>query len=562
MDLLKNKFLIRFDSSFPRHPGCREGWHRLCFAFFLKLLYRELLARMLKTFTLISCLFLSSCMVGPNYKEPRTQVAAHWPKKNSTVKETSFQNFEWWKEFHDPVLTSLINQGYQDNLSLQIAGVRILQARAQLAQSVGELYPQQQALAGNYTYNRLGGSSLQGLLPQSFDTALTSFSANWEIDFWGKYRRAIQANDATFLASVAAYDNALVTLTADVAGSYIKIRTIEAQIKVTKANIQVQAIGLKIAKSRFNAGQTSLVDVEQAQTELSETQSKLPSLMSNLQSQKDALAVLLGTVPNGADGLLQKNHGIPRAPMTVAVGIPKETLARRPDIYQARQEAIAQGAAVGATKANLYPALSLAGTFSFTSNNIGNNSITDIFHWPNRAITAGPNFTWPILNYGQITNAVRVQDAAFQQALLRYMNLVLKAQQEVQDNITAYIEAKNAVRYLTQANYAATKTFKLTLIRYKEGETDFTPVLNAEQQLLRIQLSLVNAQGDIPQALVALYRALGGGWQIRDGNDIVPKQIKEVMAARTNWGTLLKQENHQPPATNKQKFKQLYLPKW
>jgi NodT family efflux transporter outer membrane factor (OMF) lipoprotein len=501
-------------------------------------------------------------MVGPNYKEPKTQVAAHWPKKNASVKETPIQYSKWWKVFQDPVLTSLINQGYQNNLSLQIAGVRVLQTRAQLAQSVGELYPQQQALTGNYNYNRIGGGSLQSILPQSFDTALLGFTANWEIDFWGKYRRAIQANDATFLASVAAYDNALVTLTADVAGSYIKIRTLEAQIKVTKANIQVQSIGLKIARSRFNAGQTSLVDVEQAQTELSETQAKLPSLVSELQRQKDVLTLLLGTIPNGADSLLQKNQGIPRAPKTVAVSIPKETLARRPDIYQARQEAIAQGAAVGATLANLYPALSLAGTFVFSSNSIGTNSITDIFHWPNRAITAGPNFTWPILNYGQITNAVRAQDAAFQQSLLSYMNLVLKAQQEVQDNITAYIEAKNAELYLARANNAATKTFKLTLIRYKEGETDFTPVLNAEQQLLRIQLSLASAQGDIPQAFVALYRALGGGWQIRDGNDIVPQQIKAEMAARTNWGSLLKQENHVPPATKKQKFKQLYLPKW
>lgn len=514
-------------------------------------------------FTPVTCLLLSACMmVGPNYKEPKKQVAEHWPKKNASVKETPFLTANWWKVFRDPALTSVIHQGYQNNLSLQSAGVRVLQARAQLAQSVGELYPQQQALMGNYTYNRIGGGSLQGLLPQSFDTALMGFSANWEIDFWGKYRRAIQSNDASFLASAAAYDNALVTLTADIASTYIKIRTIEAKIKVTKANIQVQMISLKIARSRFKNGQTSLVDVEQAQTELSETQANLPALNNDLQRQKDALALLLGTVPNGADELLKKNHGIPKAPLTIAVGIPREALAKRPDIYQARQEAIAQSAAIGATQANLYPAFSLAGTFAFTSNNIGSNSITDIFHWENRAITAGPNFTWPILNYGQITNAVRVQDAAFQQALLTYMNLVLKAQQEVQDSISGYIEAKQAERYLIQANYAATKTLKLTLVRYKEGETDFTPVLNAEQQLLRIQISLTNAQGDIPQALAALYRALGGGWQIRNGNDIVPQEIKREMAARTNWGTLLKEENHQPPLTSNQKFKQLYLPKW
>lgn len=518
---------------------------------------------MLKFLTIPACLLLSACMmVGPNYKEPKKQVAPHWPKKDASVKESSLINAKWWNVFHDPVLTSLIHRGYENNLSLQSAGVKVLQARAQLAQSTGQLYPQQQALLGNYTYNRLGGTQLQSILPQSFDTALFGFTSTWEVDFWGKYRRAIQSKNAAFLASFAAYDNALVTLTADIASTYIKIRTIESKIKVTKANIEVQRIGLKIAKARHGAGQTGLVDVEQAQAELSETQASLPSLVNDLQRQQDALAVLLGTVPNGANDLLRKNHGIPRAPMTVAVGIPREILVRRPDIFQAREEAIAQSEAIGATKANLFPALSLAGTFVFSSNSIGSNSVNDLFQWANRSITAGPSMNWPVLNYGQITNAVRAQDAVFQQAVLNYMNLVLKAQQEVQDNISGYIEAKKAELYLVQANRAARATFKLTLIRYKEGETDFTPVLNAEQQLLRIQTSLVNAQGDIPQALVALYRALGGGWQIRDGNDIVPKEIKEEMAKRTNWGSLLKQENHAPALTKKQEFKQLYLPRW
>ncbi len=518
---------------------------------------------MFKHLAVLACLLLNACMmVGPNYKEPKTSVAKNWLKKNPTTKETPIQDAKWWELFHDQNLTCLINQGYHNNLSLQSAGVRVLQARAQLAQSVGELYPQQQALTGNYNYNRIGGSSLQSLLPSNFLTALLGFTANWEIDFWGKYRRAIQSNDATFLASVAAYDNALVTLTADIASVYIKIRTDEALINVTQKNIQVQKESLTLTQSRFRAGQISLLDVEQAQTELAETQANLPAQVSNLQSQKDALGVLLGIVPNEVDTLLLKQQGIPITPSTVAVGIPINTLERRPDIYQARQEAIAQSASIGAVKANLYPAFSLAGNFAFASNNINGSSVSDLLHWSNRTITAGPGFNWAIFNYGQITNAVRVQDASFQQALLNYLNLVLKAQQEVQDNITRYIEAKKTEQFLIKANRSAINTTKLALIRYREGESDFTPVLNAEQQQLRIQTSLVNAQGDVPQALVALYRALGGGWQIRNGNDIVPKHIKEEMAARTNWGSLLKQQNHQPPANENQKVKQLYLPSW
>lgn len=505
---------------------------------------------------------VSSCMVGPNYKEPRKPVLTTWPKKNASIKETPYHDVLWWNVFHDSVLTSVIHQGYNHNLSLQIAGVRVLQSRAQLAQSVGMLYPQQQGMIGNYTYNRIGGSSLQSILPSSFDTAALGFSANWELDFWGKYHRAIQANDAAFLASLAAYDNALITLTSDVARSYLKIRTTQEQIKVTKVNISVQQMGLRIALARYNAGEVSLVDVEQAKTELAQTKASLPPLISALQTQKDNLAFLLGTVPNGVDSLLKKGRGIPKAPYSVAVGIPKETIARRPDIHEARLIAVQQGANIGAIKANLYPALSLAGSFTFSASTIGSSSISDMFNWGSRTITAGPNLAWSLLNYGQISNAVRAQDAVFQQALLNYINVVLKAQQEVQDNITAYVEAKSAVYYLTQANSSATKSFRLAVVRYKEGETDFTPVLNAEQQLLRVQLSLVNAQGDIPQALVALYRSLGGGWQIRGTNDVIPKNIKAEMAARTNWGSLLKQQNHVPAMTKGQRVEQFYLPKW
>jgi NodT family efflux transporter outer membrane factor (OMF) lipoprotein len=501
-------------------------------------------------------------MVGPDYKEPRKSVAEHWIKNDRTIKETPIRNANWWKVFDDPTLTSLINQGYQNNLTIMSAAANVLQARAQLAQSVGELYPQKQALIGDLTYNRIGGSQLQGLLPSNFWTDSLGLTASWEIDFWGKYRRAIRSNDASFLASYAAYDNALVSLTSDIATTYIDIRTTERLIQITRKNIQVQAIGLRIAKARFHAGQTSLLDVEQAQTELSQTQARIPQLLANLQQKKDTLGVLLATTPDQVDALLVKKKGIPRAPLTVAVGIPKETLVKRPDIFQARMEAIAQSEAIGAAKANLFPAFSLTGTFAYTSNTIGSSSLGDIFRWSNRTITAGPSFNWPILNYGQITNTVRVQDASFQKALLNYLNLVLKAQQEVQDHISQFVQSNKSERYLQTANNSAIKSTKLALIRYKEGESDFTPVLNSERQQLQVQSLLTRTQGDIPKALVALYRALGGGWQIRGCNDIVPIEMKVEMARRTNWGSLLKQQNHQPPITRAQQIKERFLPNW
>jgi NodT family efflux transporter outer membrane factor (OMF) lipoprotein len=517
----------------------------------------------LKTPSLLLCLLLSACMmVGPDYKEPKKKAAAHWIKNSPMVKEKPIHDANWWQVFHDPTLSKLICTAYQHNLSLQAAAVRVLYTRAQLAQSVGELYPQQQAMTGNFIYQRLGGTSLQGLLPQDFNAATLGFSANWELDFWGKYRRAIRANDANFLSSIAAYDNALLTLIADTANSYINIRTYEELIKVTKENIVVQRIGLDIAKARYQAGETSLLDVEQAQTELSETEATLPTQQSSLRRYKDQLAVLLGLVPSEVDPLLVKTRGIPIAPKSIEAGIPKEALSQRPDIHQARLEAIAQSESIGAVKANLYPAFSLAGSFSFAATNIPPSKLSNIFNWNSRTISAGPGVNWPLLNYGQITNSVRMQDAAFQQSLLNYLNLVLQAQQEIQDSITEYIAAKKSENSLIVANRAAIETTKLALIRYREGESDYTPVLNAEQQQLRVQTSLTNAKAKVPRAVVALYRGLGGGWQIRRGNDIVPEQIKNDMASRTNWGSLLKPENHLAPMTKWKKIEENYLPNW
>lgn len=522
---------------------------------------------MFKRITVVAFVFLSSCMkVGPDYQEPPLKVAKDWlytsKYNDASVKEAQAKNANWWKIFNDPTLNHIIYKGYQDNLTLQTAGVRILFTRAQLAQSVGQLYPQQQALSGNYQYNRIGGSSLESLLPSHFTTASLGFGANWEIDFWGKYRRAIESNDAGFLASMAAYDNALVTLTADIASTYITIRTLEEQIKVTRQNIAVQQGSLNIVNSRYNEGQTSKLDVEQAQTQLSKTQAQLPSQKASLQLQKDKLAVLLGTVPNQVNALLQKNKKIPIAPKQIEVGIPKEVLAQRPDIAQARLQAIAQSAQIGATKAQLFPALSLAGTFSFASTSIGESSISDMFHWSNRNINAGPAFNWPILNYGQITNAVRMQDALFQQALLNYQNVVLKAQQEVQDFITQYIQAKQSVKILTKANRSALESTRLAIIRYKEGETIYTTVLEAQREQLQVQSGLAQAKGNVDLALAGLFRALGGGWQLRCGHDVIPMNIKRQMAVRTNWGVLLDPPYHLPPQIKQQKLEQLTRPSW
>lgn len=503
-------------------------------------------------------------MVGPNFVTPKTDIAAGYQSFGAGVQGSPISDASWWESFNDPILNKLIQAGYQNNLSLQIAGLRVLQARAQLAAAVGELYPQQQGAFGSYTYERQSRASPTNIGGAStfLNVAQIGLSASWEIDFWGKFRRAVEADDDAFLGSIDAYDEALVSLTASIAQTYINIRTLETQIQVAQSNIVAQTESLRIATVQYNAGQTSMLDVEQAQTQLGITQATLPTLLAQSVVQKDALAVLLGTTPDKVDPMLAGGHDIPQAPPSVAVGIPKDLLRQRPDVQEAEFAAATQSASLGVAKAQLYPALSLSGTFGFESSNSGTASLGDLFQWSNRAVSLGPSIQIPLFNYGQLTNQVRAQDAVFEQSILNYQNTVLQAQQEVQDAIANYTQAQSAVADLNVSAQSAIQSTKLAMIRYVDGASDYTTVLSAEQAQLQVQNSLAIAQGNVPLALVALYSALGGGWQIAQGNDVVPDSIKADMKARTNWGGLLAPQNHAAPTSNAAQFKQTYVPTW
>lgn len=508
-------------------------------------------------------------MVGPDYKSPTTEVASKWNTDNNGVKTTPSQDQDaaWWKSFHDPVLNSLIETGYKNNPTLQATGVSILESRAALGQSVGEFYPQQQDISGNYTQEDLGGGSkFDNVIPSQVDSASVSLGASWEMDFWGKYRRAIRASNASFLSSIAAYNDALVTLTAEIGSGYVAIRTYQAQIVVTKKSIDAQKESLEIAQTQYAAGKTDLADVQQAITNLNKTEASLPSLNISLQQQKDAMAVLLGTTPDKVDGLIQepinKKTSIPKAPTTVNVGIPKDVLRQRPDVQEAQLQAMAQSEGIGAVKAQLYPAFSLLGSFGFSSSNIGDSSTGDLFQWSNHTVSIGPSLYIPIFNYGQITNQVREQDAAFQKAIFNYQNVVLNAQKEVQDGIVSYVESQKSLSSMSKANKAALTTLELTLVRYRNGQVDYSAVLNSLQQQLNVEMSYIDAQGSVPQGLISLYRALGGGWQIRKGHDVVSEKVKKQMADRTNWGSLLKENNHSVPENNAEKREQTLYPSW
>jgi NodT family efflux transporter outer membrane factor (OMF) lipoprotein len=490
-------------------------------------------------------LALGGCIkVGPDFTEPGAMLSEQWMQESDPrIDSTRSVNETWWTVFDDKVLDRLIDTAYRQNLPLVSAGARVLQARAQLGVAIGQFYPQTQQAFGSVDYNRrsarapfqTGGSA--DLL--EYWQNQIGLQAAWEIDVWGRFRRAIESADAALLASVATYDDVLVSLTADVATNYVQIRTLESRLEIARENVEVQRESLNIAEIRFRGGTTSQRDVEQARTVLASTQATIPQLEAALVQTKNALSVLLGMPPNPLQELLAGSKDIPAAPPMVAVGIPAELLRRRPDIRAAELQAAAQSAQIGVAKADLYPAFSLTGNFGFLASDWSDYDLSDIFLAKSRAFAFGPSFQWNILNYGRIVNNVRVQDAAFQALVTNYQNAVLTAQQEVEDGLIGFLNAQRRTELLELSSAAAKRSADLAVLQYREGITDFTTVLTAEQNLLQQQDSLAVSRGDIPTNLIRTYRALGGGWEIREGQELVPAQVREAMQRRTDWGRAL-----------------------
>jgi NodT family efflux transporter outer membrane factor (OMF) lipoprotein len=505
---------------------------------------------------IIFALLFTGCTVGPDFTRPPTKVSQTWLEAgDERVKTEAAEYRKWWQAFNDPILGRLIDRAYRENLSLRIAGVRVLEARAQLGIAIGGFYPQTQQAFGSLQYNRtserapgaLSGNNL------NFWQSEIGFAASWELDFWGRFRRAIESANASWLATVADYENALVSLTADVANAYILIRTVEKQLGIAHQNVETQNESLKIAEARFRYGTTSQLDVEQAKTVLNNTLASIRSLETQWQQAKNGLSVLLGLPPSHLADILGGPSEIPVSPPRIVVGIPADLLRRRPDIRSAEHQAAAQCALIGVAKTDLYPTFSLTGTFGFLSSDVGTFKLSDMFDWKSRTAQTGPSVTWNILNYGRITNNVRVQDARFEQSLITYQNTVLKAQQEVEDVLVAFLKAQEQAEFLGRSVAAAKRSLNLATLQYREGTKDFTTVLVAEQALLAEQNNLAVTLGNISTNLVGVYRALGGGWEIREGKELVPPEIREEMAQRTNWGRLLAPASYNPPAPEEPK---------
>jgi NodT family efflux transporter outer membrane factor (OMF) lipoprotein len=497
---------------------------------------------------------IAACTIGPDFTAPVAPLADKFRgADNRSAKSGSLGYQNWWEGFRDPTLNKLIQIAYNQNLTLLSAGTRVLQARAVLGVAIGITYPQVQQGVGSVIYNRTSAAtplSSPNATPSFFWTDAVAAQAAWELDFWGKFRRGVESADGAYLASIASYDNVLVSLLGDVTATYIGIRTTEQLIAIARANVRRQEKALSIAKAKFQGGGASELDVFQATNVLEQTRASIPQLTIQLQQGENALCVLVGVPPQSLGMWLSRSVGrIPSPPRTVVVGIPADLLRRRPDVRAAELAALAQSAQIGVALTQLYPAISITGTFGGSASTANGHTLGDVVNWKGVAYAAGPSFQWNLLNYGQITNNVRLQDARLQQLLVDYQNTVLSAQQEVDNGLVTYLQSRSQAEFLRRSVQAAGGALRIATEQYEQGGVSFTTVLTAEQNLLQAENSFAVAAANVPLGLTALFRALGGGWQIRVDGNFVTAATVEQMRARTDWGNLLPPTSApQPPA--------------
>jgi NodT family efflux transporter outer membrane factor (OMF) lipoprotein len=516
----------------PEHPNPRSR-HRACLKGPLALAVIAL-----------SCLAASGCIttgprqwlqnglkVGPEYAKPKGPVAAEWIQANDPlVQATQLPDGHWWNVFSDPTLTALVHLAYEQNPNIRVVGARVLEARAGQAISVGNLLPQSQQATASYTRAALNTNmpiiqQLAKELPPgsaAFSNWFYGFNLSWELDLWGRLRRNVESSNASLDSSVENYDAALVTLFADVAENYVQYRVAQQRIKIAQDNVRIQEGVLALASEKFRVGTTTRLDVEQARTVLEQTRSTIPALEIVLGQANDTLCILVGSPPRdlAADlgsGPPLGSSPIPNSPAWVAAGIPADLLRRRPDVRSAERQVAAQSAQIGVAEADLYPTIFINGTIGWDAEDFSqafsNKSVLGLLI---------PGFRWNILNYGRIVNNVRLQQARLQELISTYQGLVLSAGREVQIPLRGFLKSREQAENLTRSVTAATAATDVGVDQYRTGTIDFNRVFNLETTRVQQQDNLATAQGNIALNLIEVYRALGGGWELRLKDDDSP----------------------------------------
>jgi outer membrane protein, multidrug efflux system len=493
---------------------------------------------------LSTALSLAGCTtVGPDFARPQAPWLQEWSGGTwRSITDTApgrdaARIDEWWRTFEDPTLTWLVAEAQRANPGARTAGLRIMEARAQLGLAGSALYPQLQQVTGQALRTNRSGNNGDG---NAFWSTGVGFDLAWEIDFWGKFRRGIESADAAYFASIAQYDDVQVLVAAQAASLYATIRTIELRLLITHENAAIQKRSLEITERLFRSGQDSELDVQQARSQYLSTLATVPELESSLRQAQNALSVLIARAPGALPELDSGRARIPEAQLEAVFELPAPLLRRRPDVRAAELQLAAQSAQIGISQAALYPSIALLGSvgLSNTSNSTSNTT---------RSWVLGPTLVWNVFDYGRLKNQVLAQDARFQQLYEQYQDVVLRAARELDDAATGFVNSRTQVDVLRDSVQAARRSLDIANLQYREGLVDFQRVLDSQRALFGQQERLVASQGSVAQNLVTVYKAMGGGWQGARQRPVLDDATRAVMGERSDWKTLL--QAPLPPAT-------------
>jgi multidrug efflux system outer membrane protein len=466
----------------------------------------------------------AACMVGPDYNPPATAVPTTWQglgaaaaAQRSVPTPAPVALVEWWTAFHDATLTSLVTRAIAANLDLRQAQARVRQARAARGVVAAGLWPSLDASAsyrrsygGGVASGTTGGSSSGSFsaAQEARDLFQVGLDAAWELDIFGGVQRNVEAAEADLQAAVEDRRDVLVSLVAEVGSNYIDLRGLQQQLVIARQNLQAQQHTTEITRKRYEAGFANGLDVANAKAQVATTASQIPLLESSAQAAIYSLSILLGIEPAALVQELTAAAPIPLTPPQIPVGLPSDLLRRRPDIRRAEAQLHAATARIGVATADLFPKFSLLGSLGLSNNNPG--SLAD---WGNRFWSIGQTLSWPVFDAGRIRSNIEVQDALQEQSLLAYQKTVLTALKEVETDLVAYSREQEHGRFLLEAVTNDRKAVDLAMQLYIAGRTDFLNVLSAQRALYVAEDALVQSTRSLSTNLIALYKALGGGWE-------------------------------------------------
>jgi NodT family efflux transporter outer membrane factor (OMF) lipoprotein len=494
---------------------------------------------------------LCGCSVGPDYQPPEVALPSMFGATSREIvsQETApvADTVRWWQTLHDPELNRLVDRAVAFNPDLEIALTRVQAVRTQQIAVIGSMLPTAEASAG--TAAGTGTDLVKGRVPQALDSGtnargldnvnrVAGFDAAWEFDIWGKYRRQLEAvrDDAQALAQLR--NAAFITVVADVARNYVYLRGLQLRLQIARNAVEAAQKTAELAQARFDRGLTNELDVTLAKRELSSIKAQVPLLIAAIAEAQSRLAVLVGTFSADIQPQLRAFHGLPRVPSKLKPGAPAELLRRRPDIQQAERQLAAATARIGVATAQLFPTvfasagIGLQGGDINAANAAKTPPITSIW-------SAGPGAYWPLLDFGRLDAQIGIQELAAHENLVNYKKTILIAVEEVDNAVKQYRAQQQRHRELRVALEQSRRSVTLATERYERGITDFLNLLDAQRQEYAIEDQAAVAQQAVIVQYIALYKALGGGWELYDAlpplKEAQPALAATVRRVLNNW---------------------------